>query len=356
MDYPHLLLLEGPNGSRYPPEVCNILADQSFKGELTNKEHARAMLDVACKPPKENANEIVNRGIGMLGFRDSNPVLNSFGVSVGTEMVVVPGRVLDKPKLTYSSSASAAIDDRASWNLRGVRFAVGARLDKWAVLVIQDGGRDDFRDAKDPALRKITDGFRSMCIKSGMQVRPLEERAYAQVRLPRQGNDRFRDDAIEEIERVLKELIRQTAPELVLVMLSNDDKAIYNGLKWLCDVKLDLATVCMQSGKVRNDRGQPQYFANVALKVNMKLGGINHKLDANSGTWLKSASTMIMGMDVTHPARGTSADGTRKCLYTYTCRYDLTTFPNSVHCGGSCERRRTFCAISRDTRHAQGRC
>jgi eukaryotic translation initiation factor 2C len=323
LNYPFLPLLEGPNGSRYPPEVCDIRPDQSFKGELTNKEHAKAMLDVACKPPKENANEIVNRGINALGFRDSNPVLDSFGISVGTEMVVVPGRVLDKPRLSYSS-ASATIDNRASWNLRGVKFAVGARLDKWAVLVVQDGGRDDFRDAKDPALRKITDGFRLMCNRSGMQVGPLEEQAYAAVRLPRQNNDRFREDAIEEIEQALKVLIAQAAPELVLVMLSNDDKAIYNGLKWLCDIKLDIATVCMQSGKVRKDRGQPQYFANVALKVNMKLGGINHKLAANSGTWLNRASTMIMGMDVTHPARGVSTDGTRKHLYTYTCWYDLT--------------------------------
>jgi len=48
----------------------------------------------------------------------------------------------------------------------------------------------------------------------------------------------------------------------------------------------------------------------VALKVNMKMGGINHTLDANSGMWLKRAPTMIMGMDVTHPAKGVSVAGT----------------------------------------------
>lgn len=273
------------------------------------------MLDVACKPPKENANEIVNRGLDMLGFRDSNPLLDSFGIHVGTEMVVVPGRILDKPGLSYSSDTPAAIDGRASWNLRDVKFAVGARLDRWAVLVIQDGGKEDFKGSKDPALRNITIGFRAMCNKSGMQVGPLEERAYAQVQLPRKGKNRFRDDAIREIEQILRTLKEQVAPELVLVMLSNDDKAIYNGLKWLCDVELDVATVCMQSSKVKKDAGRQQYYANVALKVNMKMGGINHTLDANSGTWLKSASTMIVGMDVTHPARGVSADGARGYLY-----------------------------------------
>ncbi|KAF8551548.1 Piwi-domain-containing protein [Imleria badia] len=306
---PFLPLLEDPKGNFYPPEVCDILADQGFKGELTNSKHATEMLNVACKLPKENADEIVNRGIDKLGFRDSNPVLESFGVSVGTEMAVVPGRVLDKPGLSYSSGAPAGIDERASWNLRGVKFAVGARLDKWAVLVIQDGGRFDFKDAKDLDLRNITDGFRTMCNKSGMRVQPLTEHACVEVRLPPQSN-RFRDNAIEEIERALRSLMEQAAPELVLIMLSDEDKAIYNGLKRLCDLRLDIATVCMQSAKVRKPGGQVQYFANIALKVNMKLGGINHKLDANSGVWLKSASTMIMGMDVTHPTGGISADGT----------------------------------------------
>ena len=308
------------------------------------------MVNVACKPPNKNTNEIVNRGIDMLGFRDSTPVLDSFGISVGTEMAVVPGRVLVRPRLLYSCDAPATIDAGASWNLWGVKFAVGARLDKWAVLVIQDGGTFDFKGARDPELRRITKGFRNMCNNSGMQVQPLGEQAYAAVGLPPPGNNRFRDDAIGEIEQAMRGLMEQAAPKLVLVMLSNEDKAIYNGLKWLCDVKLDIATVCMQSEKVRRDRGQPQYFANVALKANMKMGGINHKLDANSGAWLKSASTMIMGMDVTHATGGGPTNETREHLYTCSYKHDLTnTFPISIHCGSSRERRRTLCAISCDT-------
>lgn len=75
---------------------------------------------------------------------------------------------------------------------------------------------------------------------------------------------------------------------------------------------------------------QDQYFSNVALKLNTKLGGINHlvsgpypekrqyhltygwtrvKLDPQSLKWLLKKKTMMVGIDVTHRSPG-SKDGT----------------------------------------------
>jgi Piwi domain len=42
------------------------------------------------------------------------------------------------------------------------------------------------------------------------------------------------------------------------------------------DVELGILTVCMQLDKALNERRQDQYFSNVVLKVNTKLGGVNH--------------------------------------------------------------------------------
>jgi len=218
-------------------------------------------------------------------------------------MAVVPGRILPKPGIMYSSS-TASIDNKASWNLRGVKFARGARLDKWTVLVIKDSSRDEFAGSSDPQLFEIVAGFRNMCNVSGMQV--TADPTYATALLPRKDpSDPMRRAAIDTIRKTL--LAVKPKPTLIFVMLATGDKAIYEGLKHLCDVFLDVATVCVQSSKIR--KKSPQYYANVALKVNMKMGGINHKLDANSGKWLNALPTMIVGMDVTHPSPG-SALGT----------------------------------------------
>lgn len=294
----------GQKTNYLPAEVCEILPDQPYRGKLTD-DHTASMITVACQPPNVNGEAIINQGLNHLGLKVAGPELQSFGVSIGPDMAVVPGRILPKPGIKYLTSP-ASIDDKASWNLRGVKFAVGARLEKWVVLVIKDGVRGEFDGSSDPELREVVSGFSKMCSTSGMQVTPNPIYVTAQLP-PKNHSDPMRRAAIEIIRKTLLNV--KPKPILLFVMLANTDKAIYEGLKHLCDVYLDVATVCVQSSKIR--KNSPQYFANVALKVNMKMGGVNHKLDQNSSKWLNSAPTMIVGMDVTHPSPG-SAPGTRK--------------------------------------------
>ena len=288
-----------------PPEVCNILPDQPFRGKLT-EEHTANMITTACQPPNVNGEAIINQGLNHLGFRGAQPVLQAFGIGVGSDMAVVPGRILPRPGIKYSSGSSPpTIDDKASWNLRGVKFAVGATLEKMAVLVIKDGKGGEFEGVSDPELHEVVKGFRAMCATSGMRL--TGEPIYIQVKLPPKSHaDPMRRAAINDIRTALS---KQSKPNIIMVMLADGDKAIYEGLKHLCDVYMGVHTVCVHSSKIR--KKSPQYYANVALKFNMKLGGVNHSLnDANSSKFLNAMPTMIVGMDVTHPGPG-SAKGTR---------------------------------------------
>ena len=100
------------------------------------------------------------------------------------------------------------------------------------------------------------------------------------------------------IETTIKENLNLEAkPSFLLVLLSGVDKYIYPNMKRLGDVLLGIHTVHMQLRKARAaPHKQDQYFSNVALKVNIKLGGINHLLDDASMKWLKTKKTMIVGI------------------------------------------------------------
>jgi hypothetical protein len=195
------------------------------------------MITTAARPPNINAQSIAHQGLDLLGFRQGAAPLDAFGVSIGSEMTVVPGRILPPPGIKYNGSAPE-VDERASWNLRGVRFAKGAKLADWAVLLIKDNGRDEFSGRSDPELLRTIRGFADMCGKSGMTVDRRDPVIVEAVVPPKNFADPTRHAAIGVIEATLKTVKKK--PSIALVILSNGDKHIYSGLKHLCDSRLDL--------------------------------------------------------------------------------------------------------------------
>ena len=266
------------------------------------------MIKVAAKPPNINAGLIMDEGLKSLGFKQAAGPLNAFGIGIGQEMAVVPGRLLPAPGVNYGQG-KPNVDEKASWNLRAVKFAVGGKLAEWAVLLIGDGNRDEFQGPDDPELKRTVKGLADMCRTSGMKVEG--DPVFAAVALPRKAReDPIRKEAIKAIRTVVTTKYPRK-PTMILVVLSNADKHVYNGIKHLLDVFLKVPSVCVQVSKFRKDKGQLQYFGNVALKINMKMGGVNHKLTDPPGSsgalsWLKDTSqpTMLVGMDVTHPSPG----------------------------------------------------
>jgi len=328
--YPNLPLVDvgGQKSNLLPAELCEILPNQPFRGKLTD-EHTANMITAAAKPPNVNATSIIGPGLNELGFRpNASPQLNAFGISIGNEMTVVPGRILVPPGIKYGQG-EPRVDDRASWNLRNVKFAKGAKLDQWAVLIIQDGHpRDEFGSTDDPELLQTIRGFTKMCRDSGMTVGPKDPLFVMAQLPPRTPTDPIRAAAIGVIRQKLMSLPGK--PLMVMVLLSSSDKHVYSGIKHLCDSHLDVPTVCVHSAKIRKEKGQLQYFANVALKFNMKLGGVNHALDARSMAWLKKSPTMVVGIDVTHPGPGSVKGTPSIAAVVASCEQDFAQYPASM--------------------------
>ena len=96
-------------------------------------------------------------------------------------------------------------------------------------------------------------------------------------------------------------------PMLLLVIMPYVDTSIYNRVKFACDVRVGLRNVCVVGSKFASYRND-QYFANVALKFNLKLGGRNQFLDSNKLGVISEGKTMVVGIDVTHPSPGSASN------------------------------------------------
>lgn len=290
-----------------PAEMCDIEPGNAYRGKLNDKETAQ-MIRYACNPPRVNAEAIIDKGLPTLGVSPPQGPLAGFDVSINPTMAVVPGRELFPPKLTYK--VGRADVKNGSWNILDVKFQQGATITSWWVMVVRDG-RNMLSGPKDTRLMGLVQGFAAKLKNSGVNIPTGLPRLIPPPNLPPPGSDPSRTLGLRNIKSTLEgELQTQKKPSFVLVLLENRDNYIYPGIKRICDVELGIHTVHMQLAKVLIDeRKQDQYFSNVALKVNTKLGGMNHLLEPNAMNWLTKKKTMMVGIDVTHPGPN-SREGT----------------------------------------------
>ena len=196
-----------------------------------------------------------------------------------------------------------------------MKFPQGGTLKNWAVLAIQDGGRSDF--AAPEALKAIMRQFVDMCKNSGLVIMEDQPRAIEPCRLPpRNQQDPLREQAAVAISAKLETIIKSAKkpansqlPNFLMVLLSSDDKNVYNHIKFLVDCKFGIPTVCCQSEKIQKEKGQMQYLGNIALKANLKTGGRNHELGSDALGFLGTDS-IVLGADVTHPTAKVSVKHT----------------------------------------------
>ena len=88
--------------------------------------------------------------------------------------------------------------------------------------------------------------------------------------------------------------------QLIMAILPERDKQIYPEIKRVGDNVIGIPTQCVQSKHVH--RTNPQVCANIALKINSKLGGINHVIDPGEKSPVFRESVIIFGTDLTHPS------------------------------------------------------
>ena len=99
--------------------------------------------------------------------------------------------------------------------------------------------------------------------------------------------------------------MRKANIRLAFAELLNNDATVYSRVKRIGDSEFGILTVCATHAKLYNDKiKQEDLQANLAMKINMKLGGVNHSLPQDKLRVLLDneyrANTMVVGADVSH--------------------------------------------------------
>lgn len=283
-----------------PAELCTIERGEPYFGRL-GRDETSSMIRYASRRPAVNAQLIVERGLPRLGYTPTTPVLDAFGVHVSGEMSVMPARELPPPKVTYANGSLRV--QNGSWNLRNVRFHRGSKAPNWMVLVVRDGVKDlSFDGPSDSRLLTFLDAFTNKCRSSGIDLAPKPSSVLETDDLSIIEDQKRRPAAVAQISRTIERFGNMKNISFILVLLQKQDDLLYSGIKRLCAVNFGVHSQCLWLKKALDDKGREQYLANVALKLNTKLGGINHLLEKEALSWLREKSTVLVGIDVTHPS------------------------------------------------------
>ena len=215
-------------------------------------------------------------------------------------MVKVVGRILSPPKLKYRKEKAVSSSD-GMWNLRdGVQFNTSPPLGSWRYLAIESTKAKKSRTVRDHNdLKPSIDSLRKALSTSGVETQSLPNGLTVDIAGPK---DNLLAQSIEEAAK--------KKPAILLVVLPEKDTILYNNIKQLADVRYGISTICVVGWKFFSCKAD--YGANVALKINLKLGGINHLLsdhldnNAKRVTLISEDKTMVVGIDVTHPGPGTA--------------------------------------------------
>ncbi|KAM5584348.1 hypothetical protein ABKV19_003957 [Rosa sericea] len=276
-----------------PMELCSIVAGQRYTKKL-NKKQVANLLKATCQRPRDRENNITQMIRQKTNNRDDKESLirREFGLQVREEMALVKARVLQSPLLKYHDSGreKSVYPQMGQWNMTNKKMVNGGKLQVWAFV--------NFSRVSQDITFEFLGALVDVCNSRGMEFSP-------QPLLPIQSSHSG------QIERVLRDIHNLSAQkgrqlQLLIVILPDQSDSSYGKIKRTCETELGIVSQCLEPQKVK--RWNTQYLENLALKINVKVGGRNTVL--NDAIYKKMPvvtdrlPTIIFGADVTHPAAG----------------------------------------------------
>lgn len=293
-DIPSLNVGKGKRQNYVPMEFCVLFEGQRFQKENLDTTGAMLLKKISVASPLDRQNNIcrmIRAGDAPCG----GDVVKNFELGVVKNMTSVTGRVIGPPDLKLSTPSGQIkvikVDkEKCQWNLVSNSVADGKSLDRWALLDFSSDHRQ-----KKLNVGKFVSSLKNRCGKLGMRTadpltyKPTNMLAFTDV-------NQIRD----LLSGVVKEASGYSSGrlQLVICVMAGKDPG-YKYLKWVSETQIGVVTQCCLSERV--NEGKDQYLANLAMKINAKIGGSNVELIERLPLFGGEDPVMFIGADVNHP-------------------------------------------------------
>ncbi|CAA2934405.1 argonaute 2 [Olea europaea subsp. europaea] len=287
-DIPCLDLSKNNRPNYVPMEFCVLVEGQRYPKEQLDRDAGVFLKKLSLAPSHERKDtiyEMVHANDGPCG-----DVMKNFEIGVDKNMTRVAGRVIGAPDLKLGSPSVVKVDkDKCQWNLVGKSLVEGKSIERWALIDFTYGDR--FPLHVDPFINNL----RSRCRNLGMS---MDEPLWYHSADMREFSSISRIEGL--LSSVVKEAMRIKSGKLQLIVcvMTRKDPG-YKYLKFVSETKIGVITQCCLS--MPSNKGQDQYFANLCIKINAKLGGSNVELSGRLPHFEGKEHVMFIGADVNHP-------------------------------------------------------
>ncbi|XP_023519443.1 protein argonaute 5 [Cucurbita pepo subsp. pepo] len=275
-----------------PMELCRIVNGQRYTKKL-NERQVTELLRATCQRPENREWSIKTMVEG--NRYNTDDIVKDFGIEVRSELCNVDARVLPSPSLSYhETGGESRVDPRmGQWNMINKKMINGGTVEHWACVTFSS--RLD-KDLPSEFCKQLV----NMCRSKGIAFAP------APLFPIRAAHPNQIDTTLRGIHKDSVNILGPKGKSLqLLIIILPDVTGSYGKIKRICETELGIVSQCCQPRQAQ--KLNKQYFENVALKINVKVGGRNNVLtDAilRKIPVVSEKPTIIFGADVTHPQPG----------------------------------------------------
>lgn len=274
----------------FPMELLVLVENQRYGAKLDEIQTAN-MIKFAVSPPHVRQ-QAINEGKTWLRW-EQDQWLSNYGLQIDRNQVSTQARILPPPGIKFGGNKVEQPGTKGKWDLRGKRFLTGNpnELVSWGIGLFE--GRTRLQPAQ--VEKFATDFIKAYRGHGGVVANGLPHI----MQLPRDAGQ-----AVEALQQGTGNKFNRR-PQLLIFLVQDKNAHHYLRIKKSCDCRFGVVSQVMQAAQVQ--KGNPQYYSNVLMKVNAKLGGCTSMVQPHQTSGFKGTfpgPTAFIGADVSHPSPG----------------------------------------------------